>query len=84
VNKAAARAVTVIAARHVVAVFVLLAYTISLGSYVLAPGDACAPDRTRRRSRITERRARRELAGDQTPRERELRSRGAVARTREP
>jgi hypothetical protein len=37
VNKAAARAVTVIA------VFVLLAYTISLGSYVPAPGTLALP-----------------------------------------
>ena len=71
VTEAAARAVTVIAERHVVAVFVLLAYTISLGSMS-------------RRSGITERSARRELAGDQTPHEHELRSRGAVVRTRGP
>jgi hypothetical protein len=43
VNKAAARVVTVIAERHVVAVFVLLAYTISLGSHVPAPGALALP-----------------------------------------
>src|SRR5580765_4939036 len=37
VNEAAARTVTVIAECHVVAVFVLPGYTISLGSYVPAP-----------------------------------------------